>query len=78
MRKSEYHHDQWIPLACSPEELFHRKCAISHEQGSFVVLRHMIKWKPGSLSFVYTKRKNRRKCYMKKNYLGHLLPCCSK
>ena len=23
------------------------------------------------------KRKNRRKYYMKKNYLGHLLPCCS-
>ena len=61
MWKSENHHDQWIPLAWSPEELFDRKCAISHEQCSFVVLRHMIMWKPGSLSFVYTKRKNCRK-----------------
>ena len=70
IRKSENHHDQWIPLACSPEELFHRKCVISHEQCSFVVLRHMIMWKPGSLSFVYTKRKKLQKMLYEKELSG--------
>ena len=57
MRKSENHHDQWIPLALSPEERFDRKCAISHEQCSFVVLRQMIMWKPEPLICIYKKKK---------------------